>query len=65
MKLNQDYVKRLKNLKDIKFGEYFIRDKKIINLPDSSKGVLYENITRIDFTSLYSYLQIELFNRIN
>ena len=62
MKLNQDYVKRLKNLKDIKFGEYLICDKKIINLPDSYKAILFENITRIDFISLYSYLQIELFN---
>ena len=62
MKLNQDYVKRLKELEGIKFGEYFIWDKKICYLPDSSKGVLYENITRIDFISLYSYLQIELFN---
>jgi hypothetical protein len=62
MKLNQDYVKRLKELEDIKFGEYFIRDKKICYLPDSSSGVLYENVTRIDFTSLYSHLQIGLFN---
>jgi hypothetical protein len=62
MKLNQDYVKRLKDLEGIKFGEYFILDKKICYLSDSSKGVLYENITRIDFISLYSYLQIGLFN---
>ena len=62
MKLNQDYVNRLRDLKDIKFGEYFIWDKKIINLPDSYKAILFENITRIDFISLYSYLQIELFN---
>ena len=62
MKLNQDYVNRLRDLKDIKFGEYFICDKKIINLPDSYKAILFENITRIDFISLYSYLQIELFN---
>ena len=62
MKLNQDYVNRLKDLKDIKFGEYLICDKKIINLPDSYKAILFENITRIDFISLYSYLQIELFN---
>lgn len=62
MKLNQDYVKRLKELEGIEFGRYSINDKKICYLPDSSKGVLYENITRIDFISLYSYLQIELFN---
>lgn len=62
MKLNQDYVNRLNDLKDIKFGEYLICDKKIINLPDSCKAILFENITRIDFISLYSYLQIELFN---
>ncbi len=62
MKLNQDYVNRLRDLKDIKFGEYSKRSKKIINLPDSYKAILFENITRIDFISLYSYLQIELFN---
>lgn len=62
MKLNQDYVKRLKNLKDIKFGEYFIRDKKICNLPDIYRGNLYENVTKINFISLYSYIQIGLFN---
>jgi hypothetical protein len=62
MKLNQDYIKRLKELKDPQFDRYSIRGKKILNLPDISRGMLYENITKINFISLYSYIQIGLFN---
>ena len=62
MKLNQDYVKRLKELKDLQFDRYSIRGKKILHLPDISRGELYENITKINFISLYSYIQIGLFN---
>jgi hypothetical protein len=62
MKLNQDYVKRLKELKDPQFDRYSIRGKKILNLPDISRGMLYENITKINFISLYTCIQIGLFN---
>jgi hypothetical protein len=62
MKLNQDYVKRLKELKDPQFDRYSIRGKKILNIPDISRGMLYENITKINFISLYTYIQIGLFN---
>jgi hypothetical protein len=61
MKLNQDYVKRLKELDNPKF-QSFILDKKICYLPDNNIGILYENITRIDLNSLYVYIQIGLFN---
>jgi hypothetical protein len=61
MKLNQDYVKRLKELDNPKF-QSFILDKKICYLPDNNIGILYENITRIDLKSLYVYIQIGLFN---
>ena len=60
MKLNQDYVKRLKELDNPKF-QSFIVDKKICYLPDNNRGILYENITRIDFNSLYTNIQIGLF----
>ena len=67
MKLNQDYVKRLKELDSPEFQSgistgAFVVDKKICYLPDNNRGVLYENITRIDFCNLYANIQIELFN---
>jgi len=62
MKLNQDYVKRLKELENIQFDRYSISGKKICHLPDISRGNLYENVTKINFISLYSYIQIGLFN---
>jgi hypothetical protein len=61
MKLNESYVKRLKELDNPKF-QSFIVDKKICYLTDNNRGRLYENITRIDFNSLYSNIQIGLFN---
>ena len=61
MKLNESYVKRLKELDNPKF-QSFIVDKKICYLPDNNRGRLYENITRVDFNSLYSNIQIGLFN---
>ena len=61
MKLNESYVKRLKELDNPKF-QSFITDKKICYLPDNNRGRLYENITRIDFNSLYANIQIGLFN---
>ena len=61
MKLNESYVKRLKELDNLKF-QSFIVDKKICYLPDNNRGRLYENITRIDFNSLYANIQIGLFN---
>lgn len=61
MKLNQDYIKRLKELDNPKF-QSFITDKKICYLPDNNRGMLYENITRINFNSFYTNIQIELFN---
>jgi len=61
MKLRSDYIERLKELDNPKFSSG-VANKKICYLPDSSKGVLYENITKINFNSLYSYIQIDLFN---
>ena len=61
MKLNESYVKRLKELDNLKF-QSFITDKKICYLPDNNRGRLYENITRIDFNSLYANIQVGLFN---
>lgn len=61
MKLRSDYIERLKELDNPKFSSG-IANKKICYLPDSSKGMLYENITKINFNSLYSYIQIGLFN---
>jgi DNA polymerase elongation subunit (family B) len=61
MKLNESYVKRLKELDNPKF-QSFITDKKICYLPDNNRGRLYENITRVDFNSLYTNIQIGLFN---
>ena len=61
MKLNESYVKRLKELDNPKF-QSFIVDKKICYLPDNNRGRLYENITRVDFNSLYSNIQIGLFD---
>jgi hypothetical protein len=61
MKLNQDYIKRLKELDNPKF-QSFITDKKICYLPDNNRGMLYENITRINFNSFYTNIQIGLFN---
>jgi hypothetical protein len=61
MKLNESYVERLKELDNPKF-QSFIADKKICYLPDNNRGMLYENITRINFNSFYTNIQIELFN---
>ena len=61
MKLNESYVNCLKELDNPKF-QSFIVDKKICYLPDNNRGKLYENITRIDFNSLYANIQIGLFN---
>jgi len=61
MKLNESYVKRLKELDNPKF-QSFVVDKKICYLPDNNRGRLYENITRVDFNSLYTNIQIGLFN---
>ena len=61
MKLNESYVKRLKELDNPKF-QSFIVDKKICYLLDNNRGRLYENITRVDFNSLYSNIQIGLFD---
>jgi hypothetical protein len=55
MKLNQDYIKRLKDLKDPQFDRYSIRSKKICYLADNNRGMLYENVTKINFISLYLY----------
>jgi len=61
MKLNESYVKRLKELDNPKF-QSFVVDKKICYLPDNNRGRLYENITRVDFNSFYTNIQIGLFN---
>jgi len=61
MKLNESYVKTLKELDNPKF-QSFITDKKICYLPDNNRGRLYENITRINFNSFYTNIQIGLFN---
>ena len=61
MKLNESYVERLKELDNPKF-KFYIDEKKICYLPDNNRGRLYENITRIDFNSLYANIQIGLFN---
>jgi len=52
MKLNESYVKRLKELDNPKF-QSFVVDKKICYLSDNNRGRLYENITRVDFQSVY------------
>lgn len=61
MRLNESYVNCLKELDNPKF-QSFIVDKKICYLPDNNRDKLYENITRIDFNSLYANIQIGLFN---
>ena len=61
MKLNESYVERLKELDNPNF-QSFITDKKICYLPDNNLGRLYENITRINFNSFYTNIQIVLFN---
>jgi hypothetical protein len=61
MKLNESYVERLKELDNPNF-QSFITDKKICYLPDNNLGRLYENITRINFNSFYTNIQIGLFN---
>lgn len=62
MKLNQDYVDKLRKMEYLQFGKYSIDLKNILHLPDSSRGVLYEDITKIDFNLLYANIQIGLFN---
>jgi hypothetical protein len=61
MKLNESYVNCLKELDNPKF-QSFIVDKKICYLPDNNRVKLYENITRINFNSFYTNIQIGLFN---
>ena len=61
MRLNESYVNCLKELDNPKF-QSFIVDKKICYLPDNNRVKLYENITRINFNSFYTNIQIGLFN---
>jgi hypothetical protein len=58
MILKKEYITKLKDI------IYFmpISQSGIFHLSDNSKGNLYENITRIDFNSLYANIQIGLFN---
>lgn len=64
-----DYVNRLKELDNLEFNSFTtgafslgLVDRKICYLSDKSRYILYEDITRIDFTSLYANIQVGLFN---
>ena len=58
MILKKEYITKLKDI------IYFmpISQSSIFHLSDNSKDNLYENITRIDFNSLYANIQIGLLN---
>lgn len=60
--LNSNYIKRLKELDNLEFHSSTNVDSKICYLSDKSRYILYEDITRIDFTSLYANIQVGLFN---
>jgi hypothetical protein len=61
MILRPDYIKRLKNIEDLQFNNWAIKDKLIHYLGDFSRGNLYEDVTQIDFNALYPTILIGLF----
>lgn len=61
MKLISDYVEKLRKLDNPKFHNWTIKDKLIHHISDSSRGTLHENVTQINFNSLYANLQVGLF----
>ena len=62
MKLRSDYIERIKNLENLKFNNFLIKDKNIHHISNHARGNLYDNITRIDFNALYPNILIGLFN---
>lgn len=61
MILRKDYIDRIKNLENLQFNNWLIKDKLIHYLGDFSRGNLYENVTKIDFNALYLTILIGLF----
>lgn len=61
MILRPDYLERLKNLEGLSFNNFLIKDKRIHYINTNSLGNLYENLTQIDFITLYPNLLIGLF----
>ena len=61
MILRKDYIDRIKKLENLKFNNWLIKDKLIHYLGDFSRGNLYEDLTKIDFNSLYPTILIGLF----
>lgn len=61
MTLRPDYLERLKKLEGLSFNNFIIKDKRIHYINQNSLGNLYENLTQIDFITLYPNLLIGLF----
>lgn len=61
MILRKDYIDRIKNLENLQFNNWLIKDKLIHYLGDFSRGNLYEDLTKIDFNALYPTILIGLF----
>lgn len=61
MTLRPDYLERLKKLEGLSFNNFIIKDKRIHYINPNSLGNLYENLTQIDFITLYPNLLIGLF----
>ena len=61
MILRKDYIDRTKKLENLQFNNWIIKDKLIHYLGDFSKGNLYEDLTKIDFNTLYPTILIGLF----
>ena len=61
MILRKDYIDRIKKLENIQFNNWAIKDKLIHYLGDFSRGNLYEDLTKIDFNTLYPTILIGLF----
>jgi hypothetical protein len=59
--LRPDYIKRITKLENTQFNNWVIKDKLIHYLGDFSRGNLYEDLTRIDFNSLYPTILLGLF----
>ena len=61
MILRKDYIDRIKKLENLQFNNWIIKDKLIHYLGDFSRGNLYEDLTKIDFNTLYPTILIGLF----
>lgn len=62
MKIRKEYLQKLKELGDLEFNLYDFAKTKIHHLNPKSKQILHEDVTMIQFTSLYANLLISLFD---